>query len=387
MHPKPKTGLPGRNFSIHLGTWHSGPHKDPHMKRTLIATLLFPVVLVLAIINHACLALDEILFPAWRKTKVSRPVFIVGMTRTASSWLHKTLYEDRERFTSMKLWEMVFAPSIIQKKGAILLQKMDRLAGRLISRMLRPFDRFIFRGLQKTHPTSFFDIEEDDLVLIQLLSNTLLVFFFPGIQQFRDLPWFDERISPERRSRIIRFYRDCVSRHLFVFGSGRTYLSKSPCHTPKLRSLRQAFPDSRFICTYRDPAHTIPSSLSLFFSFLKGFRTRFEQEKAVQFTIDLAAHWYAYPVKEFASWPASDYIFLEYDRLVREPERTIQNLYRHFNFSMSDAYTRRLEDICKQSRCYISGHRYSAAAFNLREEDLAGRFVFPGDMSPADKAP
>jgi omega-hydroxy-beta-dihydromenaquinone-9 sulfotransferase len=347
------------------------------MMKTLILILLSPFVLVQAIINHACLLLDEVFYPSYKYAKVKQPVFIVGMTRTASSWLHKTLYCDRERFTSMKLWEMIFAPSIIQKKGVILIHKLNKLTGGWITGVLRPIDRYLFRGFQVSHPTSLFEIEEDDLVLIQILSNTMLAFIFPRFQSVRDLPWFDDRLSERRRRRIMRFYRACILRHMFVFGEDRTYLSKSPCHTPKIRSIRQIFPDSRFICTYRHPTQTIPSSISLFLRFFSIFKTRHRPEKVVEFTLKLADHWYAYPMKNFADWPEADYVVLEFTRLVIHPEQVIQEVYSLFGYAMPDDYRQRLAAIGDQSRAYKSTHRYSASDFMLRDEDLAERYAMP----------
>jgi omega-hydroxy-beta-dihydromenaquinone-9 sulfotransferase len=340
------------------------------MKKTLILILLSPFVLVLAIINHICLLLDEIFYPSYRHAEVKPPVFIIGMTRTASSWLHKTLYADRDRFTSMKLWEMLFAPSIIQKKGAILLQKLDRRSGGWITGILRPVDRYLFRGFKVSHPTSLFEIEEDDLVLIHILSNTMLAFIFPRFQRFRDLPWFDDRLTEKRKCRIMRFYRACILRHLFVFGAGRIYLSKSPCHTPKIRSIRHVFPESRFICTYRHPIQTIPSSISLFLRFLRIFKTGHSQEAVVEFTLKLADHWYAYPMKNFTEWPESDYIILDFPRLVSHPELTIQGIYRHFGYSLPEAYSHMLDAIGEHSRAYKSTHRYSASDFMLHEKKI-----------------
>jgi omega-hydroxy-beta-dihydromenaquinone-9 sulfotransferase len=338
-------------------------HNQATMKKILILILLFPAAMVLAIITWVSLFLDHLFFPSFRHTKVNQPVFIVGMTRTASSWLHKTLYADRERFTSMKLWEMLFAPSIIQKKGFVLLQKLDKQTGGGLSSMLRKIDRYVFRRLKDSHPTSLFEIEEDDLVLIHILSNTLLVFIFPWVRRFRDLPWFDDRLSERQKKRIMHFYRGCIRRHLFVYGTGKTYLSKSPCHTPKIRSIRQVFPDSRFICTYRDPNQTISSSISLFLRFFSMFKTRHRQQEVIAFTQKLAAHWFSYPMKNFSEWPESDFIILAFVQLTSHPEQTINSLYRHFGYHMSDAYIQSLITIGEQSRAYTSSHQYKAAVF------------------------
>jgi hypothetical protein len=348
------------------------------MKKALALVLLCPFALALAIINRTCLLLDEVFYPSYRHHGVGRPVFIVGMTRTASSWLHKTLYADRERFTSMKLWEMLFAPSVIQKKGAVLLRRLDKRTGGLLTGMLMPVDRFLFKGFDVVHPTSLFEVEEDDLVLIHRLSNTFLAFIFPRLRWFRALPWFDDRLDDRQKRRIMHFFHGCIQRHLFVFGAGRTYLSKSPCHTPKISSLRQEFPGSRFICTYREPAQAIPSSLSLFARLFELFKTKYSQAELVDYTLRLADFWYAYPLKVFAHCPPADVIILDFGQLTARPEQTIRAMYKHFGWSLSDAYGLKLALTDRESRAFKSSHRYSASDFMLRAEDLAARFKMPG---------
>jgi len=102
----------------------SGPiHRLPARKFRRILFLI-PFILFLAfaeIINWLCLLLDEIFYRSYKKTEIDSPVFIIGMPRTGSTYLHNLLCNDMERFTSMKLWEMLFCPSVLQKKMARLL--------------------------------------------------------------------------------------------------------------------------------------------------------------------------------------------------------------------------------------------------------------------------
>jgi len=66
------------------------------VKRFLFLVLLIFIFITVESINMTCLFLDNILFPAWRKTVIKAPVFIIGMPRTASSRLQSILCEDND---------------------------------------------------------------------------------------------------------------------------------------------------------------------------------------------------------------------------------------------------------------------------------------------------
>lgn len=344
------------------------------MKRILFLMVLTFIFIFVEMINWFCFLLDEIIYPNWRKTTIRKPLFIVGMPRTASTWLHKTLFSDSEQFTSMKSWEILFAPSIIQKKACNLLEKFDRRFNGILSKPIKKLDNFLFQDYKPGHPTSFFDIEEDDIVLIHILSNMFLIFQFPGSKRLRDLAWFDVRLPEKRKKRIIWFFRACVQKHLFVYGNGRTYLSKSPCHTPKIQSLKATFPDSRFICTFRHPELAIPSALSLFLRYFKIFHNHVEISNATSQTLQIADHWYDYPLKVFGEWSSEEYLLLNYNYLIDDPETTVSKIYRHFGLNLSDEFRQKLVAESQRSKTYKSSHIYSVSEFGITEDEIRERY-------------
>ena len=56
-------------------------------------------------------------------------------------------------------------------------------------------------------------------------------------------------------------YRRCVQRHLYArqgTAPKRTYLSKNPTFTLRLRSLLREFPDAHVVVLVRDPERHLP---------------------------------------------------------------------------------------------------------------------------------
>ena len=66
------------------------------------------------IINNLFLLMDNIFFN-YQKIKINKPLFIIGFPRSGTTFLHKMLLKDTQ-FTTPQLWELIFAPSILQKK-------------------------------------------------------------------------------------------------------------------------------------------------------------------------------------------------------------------------------------------------------------------------------
>jgi omega-hydroxy-beta-dihydromenaquinone-9 sulfotransferase len=344
------------------------------LRRLFILPALIIFYCCLEFITWICLGLDELIFPKYRKIQVQSPLFIIGMPRTASTWLHQTLFSDTDHFTSMKSWEIVFAPSILQKKAVNLFSKADKRCGHIFSAPLKKLDSRIFRGHSPAHPTSFFGLEEDDIVLTHIFASSSLAFIFPRMKRLKDLTWFDERLSERKKKKILRFFRKCIQKHLYVYGNGRTYISKSPFHTPKIRSLKAEFPGSRFICTFRKPEQVIPSALSLLRMFFTVYGNHVDPRQMKTNMLDLADHWYSFPLENFRDWNPGEYFLADYSRLTGNPETAIAGIYDHFGYQASDEFRQKLVAAGRQNSTFSSPHRYSASEFGLSEEEIRQRY-------------
>ena len=67
------------------------------------------------ITNNIALSLDWVLFQVL-KQEIKNPIFITSLPRTGTTNLFHSLSSNKSLFTAMSLWEIIFAPSITQKK-------------------------------------------------------------------------------------------------------------------------------------------------------------------------------------------------------------------------------------------------------------------------------
>jgi len=344
------------------------------MKKYLQKAIIVLFYGIVELFNHIGLALDNIFYPSYRGVIIKSPLFVVSMPRTGTTWLQNVLCADREQITSMKLWEMLYAPSIIQKKFFLFLSKTDKRFNCFLGRRLRRLDIYLFRDYNPIHPSSFFGYEDDDLVLLHIFSNLFLIFFFPGLKLYDFLMRFDQSADEKRKKKIMTFYRKCIQKHLYVFGKDKIYFSKSASHIPKMHSLQQTFPDGCFIYTARFPEQVVPSAISLYIRFSEIFHTPVELKTITERTLRTSDYLFSYPLEVFKSWPGNRYFVNLYDDLVENIEREVKRMYDHFGIPLSDKFSLFLAEERCRAQSFKSAHVYDPEKWGLPAKEIRSRY-------------
>ena len=240
----------------------------------LLLLFLFPCFIIW---NHLGFALDDIFYPKWRQQAIDNPIFIIGNARSGTTWLHRLLSQDASAFTSMKSWEILFAPSITWRRLFHLLFHIDYywMYGAVWKGLSALEHRYLSHI--KIHPIGLMQPEEDEWIMMHVFSCQLVLFFFPlGGAFLNELILFDmhpsnqeETLSLEMKRSIFSYYRECIQRHLYYHTNHHhhdcnrvLFISKNPPFTLRLETLTNIFPDCRILCMVRDPVESIPSMVS-----------------------------------------------------------------------------------------------------------------------------
>lgn len=342
-------------------------------RRVLALVVIGPPFVLLQAVHWIGFLVDELLFPDYRDIPVRRPLFVVGMPRSGTTFLHRLLAADQERFTTLRLWHLVLAPSISERRAWGGLFRLDAALGGPLGRLWRWAERRLFAWMDAVHPVRADAPEEDHLFLLPRFRCFLLVLAFPRHPAVWRLARFDRLPARERRS-VVAFYRSCLQRHLYVVGDDRPILSKNPSFTPWLRSLVEAFPDARFVCCVRDPRRAVPSLLSsledgaAFFGWDPAEPDM--RERFVQMLVQQTEH-----AMDFADGRSGDsFQWCRMEELRRDPSGTVGRIYEAFGWSPAAGYEDQLEAADARARRYRSRHRYALEDFGLTEGQIERRF-------------
>ena len=343
-------------------------------KRVLVILIVFPLYVLIEIINWLCFMLDAVFFPRYRNQAIREPVFIVGVMRSGTTFLHRLMAREETQFTSMKHWEILFAPSIIQKKIFNAFGAVDRLCGSPLRTLISKCETRLFGKLSDIHKFSIFEPEEDEIILLHAFSSLFLVVMFPFVDIFRPYFYFDLKLSSAERARIMQFYKRCVQKHLYVFGKNKQFLSKNPLFCGTVQSLNETFPDAKFICLVRNPLETVPSALSLLTSGFNAVLSPCEQYPLLEGQLEMINHHYHYPQEKLAELPPRRQRVINYQEMVKHPAQTVIDIYKQFGFTMTPALMEMVQREEKKARAYKSKHEYSAEQFGLTREAIVARF-------------
>lgn len=324
--------------------------------------------------NWTGFLLDNIFFSAYRRQKVLKPVFIIGVPRSGTTHLQRLLALDEARFTSMKFWEILFAPSVTQKLFFKALGELDSCCGSPFYRLVRALEKSLFKNIRVFHPFSLFEADEDNMVMLHIFSSAAAFLVLP----FQDvlLPYFlfDQELDAERRARVMKFYKRCVQNHLYVFGKDKQFLSKNPMFSTHVQSLNETFPDAKFICMARTPFETVPSTISMFSYYFNALMSPVEPHPFADRLLDILQLFYEYPLAKLAEQPADRQQIIDYTTLVEKPEQTVTELFARFGIELSPAYARALKKEQEKARSYKSSHAYSLENFGLTPETIVKKY-------------
>lgn len=290
-------------------------------------SIILPLFTISFIINNIFLALDFLFFPLFVRRKIKKPVFILSLPRSGSTLIHHKL-ASQKKFTSLQLWEIVFAPSIIQKFLFLGLGRIDRLLGSPIVRMINLLGRKSMPEVANSHKTGILAYEEDDLLTIWSLNSPYLQFSYGSGELFVKYVFFDTKLDTFSQKRTLNIYKRMLQRHHFVFNRGgeKIHLAKSPYFLGKAASLKMKFPDARVIYINRPPEKSIASSLHLMNNLSAVFSNELMNEDLRRFNIEAMVEMLNHFEEKKSTYRKEDIISVYFSALIKGDEAELKRL-------------------------------------------------------------
>ena len=280
--------------------------------------------------NNAELAGERRRLPEIGRQQIVRPVFIVGINRTGTTFLHRLLARDRQ-FWTLRAYEYV-EPVIPDGDYASVAGTPDD------PRRIKATDVFEASGIVDSfagmHHIAL-DEPEEDIPILRLSLKTWVFttrYRVPAYER-----WLEENGTREAyhlHRRTMQHYN--FQRRACHPGLQGQWLFKMPTHLMELEALLDAYPDALFIQTHREPVEFMGSWCSL----VERVRSKVseprpredlgtEQLKAMSRMLNRAVDFrQSHPELEDRWHDVSFY------DLVRNPMAVVGGIYRRFGWSM-----------------------------------------------------
>ncbi len=356
-----------------------------HHRRTVMAawetfglspdTLVYAVrrPLVTGMVRFA-LALDNVVFPRFRRVEIRKPLFIIGHPRSGTTFLHRILTQTRE-FCAFEAWEILL-PSLV------LRRMFQGVIDRRISQ-----NRAAFFPREAGHEGALDLIEEEELLLAHYGNTQFIACLSPlgfSDRDFTELVYADDQ--PEHvRHKTMAFLRGCFQRQIYWTGKTQV-VAKMNYSGMRVRSLLEAFPDATIVYVVRSPLETIGSHLTLhrnMFDHMWGLeripRDRLQRYYERRYRHNVAFYRYLEDLIEKGDLPAARVMVLPYDALRENLTEAIDKVVDFAGLRPSDELQQKIAEQGREQKLYQRKHKnLHLEEFGLTEErvreDLA--FVF-----------
>ncbi len=312
--------------------------------------------------------LDEIFHRGFKKVKIKQPVFIIANPRSGTTFLHRLIAQDTERFVFTKNTHTFFMSSSFVQFYNVLKWVDKRLMFGALRRVVNKLDDVFWSGWDEIHPMGFNKAEEDELVFAQTLMSPGVFIPFPYFHLNNNNRFLDDEEESVKRN-VMDFYESSVQRFMFRAGRNKTYLAKNVMSTARFKTLLKRFPDAKIIYIARHPYDAVPSMASMFTAMYNFHSPEVPKDhpcKSVwaRYGIDF----FKYSKEMRKEIPPSQFFAITFDEMLAEPKNTVLKIYEYFGWEASEKFKTALSQEKKRSDGYHSTHEYSLAEYGLSKE-------------------
>lgn len=326
--------------------------------------------------------IDEIFYRGYRNADLREPVFIISNPRCGTTFLHRLLCLDKERYTFSLLYHTLL-PSVFYIKIIQGIAAVDKRMGGLLHRFFEYLDELFFGGWKHVHPMGFDRSEEDEGLFTLAAYSPALVLLSPWAYKLNYLNVLD-RSDEKVKNKIRKFYISSLKRIVYATKPEATLLMKNVFSTGRLNFILECFPNAKIIYPVRHPYKAVPSVVSMFTGPWKVHsRDVQDNSEECQAFGQIAINYYAYLFEQKSIINPNNLMIVKYDDVVKNPIGIAKEIYDYFGFKKSEAFKEELSHYHLESKKYKSKHTYSLEQYGLSKElindqlgDLMDEFEF-----------
>lgn len=336
----------------------------------LLSTIFISLYALNQFIHLVFRLLDEIFHRGYKQVEIRQPVFIISNPRSGTTFLHRLLALDSERFVYTRYAHTFFMTSSFVQFYDLFRWVDRKILFGVIKKSINKLDEKFWGGWDDVHAMGFNKAEEDELVFAQTMMSVGVMIPFPYFSQIHDYKFLD-RAPEDVRSSVMDFYESCVKRFVFRAGREKTYLAKNVMSTGRFKSLLTRFPDAKIIYIVRHPYDSVPSFASMFTALYKVHSPHMPdthpEKKAWG---ELGVEFLKYSQEMRKTIPEKQFYELKYDDLLGNPQEEVKKIYSHFNWTPTEKFSELLRREHARSKNYKSAHEYSLEQYGFTKQEI-----------------
>jgi len=277
---------------------------------------------------------EEKQHPAILDEPIERPIFITGLPRSGTSFLHELLCQDPSNLV-VRHWETIYPCPITPKGNDIELRR------RKVRGQIRSFER-IAPEIRNLHP---FEADSPQ----ECTEITGHIFRGMRFDTTHHIPSYSRWLDGEDQVLAYRFHKRFLQHLQYRRGRGR-WMLKCPEHVFALDALRTVYPDARFVFTHRNPLPVLASVARLTEALRLPFTTRPDRRQIGAEVSERWAHGAAImlAVAKAAADATEPALHVKFSSFVHDPATAIHALYRHFDLELDAQSAACIQQLIKQ---------------------------------------
>jgi hypothetical protein len=289
---------------------------------------------------------------------IQAPVFITGMPRSGTTFLHRLILQDPGTIAP-RLFQLVYPYASQGGRIKTTLRK------KWVSLQLALF-RVMAPELNALHPVSVDAPEECTDITAQVFQSS-------RFESMYRVPSYSGWLERSGFLDAYRFHRRFLQ-HLDAQLPERRWILKSPDHVFALDDLKKVYPDAHLVFVHRDPVRVLASVAKLTEVLRRPFTRsidRLEIGRTVSGSWIDGAQRMSGP-----SWSGDSVLHLHYRQVVSSPIDAVTAVYRHCGRALTEEAEARMRDWLRTAASARRPRQdYRLAEFGLDTHLLRERFA------------